>query len=418
MERTLINIIRICLFACFSLAVFNSHARTWKVSPNGTLRSIQQTINQAMAGDTILVSKGWYREQTITVNKKLYLRGIDFPVLDGERKYEVLAIKASGVVVEGFDIRHSGYSSFNDIAALRMYNVRNVHIRGNKFYDTFFGIYSQHSVNCTISNNQLQSNAVHELNSANGIHCWKSDSLQIINNSVSGHRDGIYFEFVTNSLIKGNKSFKNVRYGLHFMFSHDDTYVGNTFTDNGAGVAVMFTRGVKMINNIFRQNWGSAAYGVLLKEISDSYIEGNLFDRNTTGIMMEGGSRISVVRNRFYSNGWAFRIQASSIENLIESNNFIGNTFDIATNGSLSQNEFRGNYWDKYEGYDLNRNGIGDVPFRPISMYSMIVERNPTTMMLFRSFMVNLLDKAEKVIPSLTPENLLDDQPLMKPLKL
>jgi nitrous oxidase accessory protein len=411
--------IRIAILFGLSLLALVGHARTWKVSSDGPLRSIQQAINQAAVGDTILVSKGVYREKTITVNKRLYIKGIDYPVLDGEKKHEIVAIKASGVTIEGFDIRHSGYSSFNDIAALRMYNVRNVLITRNKFYDTFFGIYSQHSTNSIISYNQLRSTAVHELNSANGIHCWKSDSLQILYNSITGHRDGIYFEFVTNSMIKGNKSFGNVRYGLHFMFSHDDTYIENTFADNGAGVAVMFTHGVTMTNNVFRENWGGSAYALLLKEISDSRVEGNLFLQNTTGIMMEGGSRISVLRNKFHSNGWAFRIQASSIENLIESNNFIGNTFDVATNGSLPpSNAFKRNYWDKYEGYDLNRNGIGDVPFRPISMYSMIVERNPTTMMLFRSFMVNLLDKAEKVIPSITPENLMDSEPLMKPLKL
>ena len=81
-------------------------------------------------------------------------------------------------------------------------------------------------------------------------------------------------------------------------------------------------------------------------------------------------------------------------------------------------NHFKNNYWDKYEGYDLNRNGIGDVPYRPVSMYSMIVEQNGAALMLYRSFMVTLLDKAEKVIPSITPENLIDNDPMMKPLAL
>jgi nitrous oxidase accessory protein len=80
-------------------------------------------------------------------------------------------------------------------------------------------------------------------------------------------------------------------------------------------------------------------------------------------------------------------------------------------------NKFYNNYWDKYEGYDINKDGIGDVPYHPVSMYSMIVEQNPTTLMLFRSFMVSLLDKAEKAIPGLTPEMLKDEKPMMKWLK-
>jgi nitrous oxidase accessory protein len=79
---------------------------------------------------------------------------------------------------------------------------------------------------------------------------------------------------------------------------------------------------------------------------------------------------------------------------------------------------FSNNYWDKYEGYDLNRDGTGDVPYHPVSMYSMIAEKNPTTMMLFRSFIVSLLDKTEKVVPGMTPADLKDDSPMMKPVAL
>ncbi len=102
----------------------------------------------------------------------------------------------------------------------------------------------------------------------------------------------------------------------------------------------------------------------------------------------------------------------------VSSNNFLSNTFDVGTNGSLVLNKFDQNYWDKYQGYDLNKNNRGDIPYRPISMYAVIVERNPTAMILFRSFITALFDKTEKIIPSLTPENLKDNNPLMKPLKL
>ena len=86
----------------------------------------------------------------------------------------------------------------------------------------------------------------------------------------------------------------------------------------------------------------------------------------------------------------------------------------MATNGSLVLNSFSENYWDRYEGYDLDRDGFGDVPHHPVSMYSIIVERNPTTLMLFRSFMVDLMDRAERMMPGMTPEALRDDHPRMK----
>ncbi len=133
---------------------------------------------------------------------------------------------------------------------------------------------------------------------------------------------------------------------------------------------------------------------------------------------MEGSSRIDIQKNIFKENGWAIKVQASCDDNNFHHNNFNGNSFDVATNGTMVLNNFYNNYWDKYEGYDMNKDGIGDVPYHPVSMYSMIVEQNPHALMLMRSFIVSLLDKAEKAIPSLTPENLADKKPMMKSIKL
>jgi nitrous oxidase accessory protein len=197
------------------------------------------------------------------------------------------------------------------------------------------------------------------------------------------------------------------------MFSNNDSYITNVFSGNGAGVAVMYTNNVVMINNKFEQNWGDAAYGLLLKDISDSYISGNQFIQNTSGIYMEGTNRILVEKNLFEGNGWGMKIQASCMDNVINKNNFIANTFDVSTNGTLVLNNFNNNYWDRYEGYDLNKDNIGDVPYHPLSIFSVIVENNSSAMLLYRSFIVTLLDKTEKVIPSLTPDNFIDNTPMM-----
>jgi nitrous oxidase accessory protein len=169
---------------------------------------------------------------------------------------------------------------------------------------------------------------------------------------------------------------------------------------------------------LFADNQGGGAYGILLKEITDSRIESSRFVHNTVAIYMEGTTRVQVIRNIFSDNGWALKVQASCSADTISRNNFMGNTFDVATNGSLVLNTFDRNYWDKYEGYDLNRDGYGDVPYRPGSLYAMVAEKNPAVMMLYHSLMVSLLDRTEKVVPSITPVDLLDHSPFMKPLSL
>ena len=405
---------RYLLALVFLIVHFAAAAKIIYVGPGYLHKTIKAGLKEAVEGDTVMVDAGHYREKNLLIAKRIALIGKNHPVLDGERKYEIISITADGVIVNGFRIIRSGISSLDDLSGIKIYDSKNVIIKNNILEDTFFGIYAQNSIDCTIENNKLTAQSKGGQQSGNGIQCWKSEGMRIVGNQVTGHRDGIYFEFVTNSIIWRNVSVNNVRYGLHFMFSNDDTYVSNVFKNNGSGVSVMFSKRIKMFSNYFEENWGDAAYGILLKEISDGYMEGNHFSKNTSAIYMEGASRILMKRNTFENNGWALKIQASCMDVVLERNNFIGNTFDVGTNGSLVLNRFTNNYWDKYEGYDLNKDKIGDIPYRPVSMFSMIVEKYPAAMILFRTFITTLLDKTEKIIPSLTPENLKDNAPLMK----
>jgi len=393
-------------------------ARTIVAGKNQPVTSIRKAIELAKDNDTILVLPGIYREGNIVISKNIILLGQNFPILDGEKKFEILTVSGSGITIRGFQFQNSGLSAMNDFASIKIIDSKNILIENNRVINSYFGIHFSNSSYITIRNNSVTGSPTTEQNTGNGIHLWKCNHALIENNHVTGHRDGIYFEFVTESTIRNNLSEKNIRYGLHFMFSNDDTYLNNTFNNNGAGVAVMYSHKVKMEGNKFEQNWGPSAYGILLKEITDSHIRQNEFYKNTVGIHMEGSSRIEIDKNTFKENGWAIKVQASCDDNVFNQNNFSGNSFDIATNGSLVLNKFSNNYWDKYEGYDRNKDGVGDVPYHPVSMYAMIVEQNPNSLILLRSFMVSLLDKAEKAIPSLTPENLVDDKPMIKPNKL
>jgi nitrous oxidase accessory protein len=402
----------ICLIGFW--VAFDTQAKTLTVGQNKAFKTISLALSSAVHGDTVLVDGGFYKEGNLVIDKKIIFLGKNMPTIDGDRKFEVLTIKADSVQVIGFKIQHSGYATLDDPGGIKIINSSGVLISQNILFDNFFGVYVQFSKNCIIKNNRIIAFGKEEQQIGNGVHCWKSDSLQIIANHISGHRDGIYFEFVTHSVIWRNVSQANIRYGLHFMFSNNDAYFCNLFKNNGAGVAVMFTKNVTMMNNSFQYNWGDAAYGLLLKEISDSYVGSNRFSHNTMGVFMEGTNRITMERNEFLSNGWAMKIQASCMDNLIRQNNFMANTFDVGTNGTTVLNVFESNYWDKYQGYDLNKDGRGDIPYRPLSMFSVIIERNPAAMLLYRSLMVTLLDKSEKIFPTLTPDNFIDNSPKMK----
>lgn len=405
--------INFCIW--LSLLPTLSEAATLTVDRQGNLTSLKTALSMAAPGDTIIVKAGTYREGNIRITKPVIILGEGFPIFDGEKKYEIFTLTTHDVLIRGLRFINTGTASMDDIAAIRVHDGKNITISGNQFSDTFFAIHFANSTESVVENNRLQASATAEYEIGNGIHMWKCDRITIHNNEIRGHRDGIYFEFVTNSTITENISESNLRYGLHFMFSHNDEYRNNAFINNGAGVAVMYTKNVKMYGNIFELNWGGASYGLLLKDIQDSEVIGNRFIKNTIAIHIEGVSRTQFKNNDFSSNGYAIRLQASSDDNVFTYNNFSGNTFDLATNGTMILNTIDHNYWDRYQGYDLDKDGIGDVPYRPVNMYAMIVERIPSAVLLWRSFLVLLMDRAEKVIPVVTPENLKDNSPSMKP---
>jgi nitrous oxidase accessory protein len=384
------------------------------VSPQGQLRTLSAAIAAARPGDTVRVRAGTYRESAVTIDRPLTLLGDSGAVLDGQGKGGILIVHADHVTVGGLDFRDTGMAYSEDRAALLVENARDCRIERNRFERTFFAIYLAAVTDCAVAENEIAGRPGREAETGNGIHLWSSRNVRVTGNHVSGHRDGIYLEFTRHADVRDNLSERNVRYGMHFMYSDSSSYVGNTFRSNGSGVAVMYTKVVRMSGNVFTSNQGAASYGLLLKEIQDPSLEGNLFTGNTVGLLADGADRLRAVGNRFEDNGWAIRLFASTVDGRFESNAFRRNSFDVAVNGTGTSTVFSGNWWEAYRGWDLDHDGIGDVPYRPMRLFATLVERTRPALLLQRSLFVKLLDAAERAIPVLTPSNVIDDRPLMR----
>ncbi|MCC7502317.1 MAG: nitrous oxide reductase family maturation protein NosD [Flavobacteriales bacterium] len=378
--------------------------------------SIRQALASTNGCDTIIIHGGTYNEGAITIDRAVVLLGQNWPVIDGGGAGEVLVVAAPHVTIQGLVVRGTLVSDMNDNAGIKCTSVSDVRIIGNRVESCFFGIYLSSVTRALVADNRVIGDSTADENRrANGIHLWKCSHVDVLRNTAEHHRDGIYLEFVTDSHVGNNTTAYNARYGLHFMFSHRDSYTHNLFHDNGAGVAVMFTHEVTMTDNRFEHNRGASSYGLLLKEINDAHIARNTFADNTVGVLMDGCNRATVSNNRFVANGWAVKLFANSTAAVFEGNSFSGNTFDMTTNGDLVLSTLRGNYWDRYRGYDLDRDGKGDVPHRPLSVFALVTERMPYAMVLSRSLMVNLLDQSERLVPTLTPATLQDTAPLLHP---
>jgi len=401
-----------CVVFCLYGSIIN--AKTIEVCKACEVNSIKTAIAVATSGDTIIIKKGTYKEFNILVDKPLIIKGEGYPIIDGEDKGEIIRIMADNVTIDQLFIINVGTSYTSDHAAIHVVRSENFLIQNVVLEKLFFGIYVEKSNSGKIYHNKIIGDAQDEYNSGNGIHLWYSKNITVEKNIVQKVRDGIYLEFSDNIIINENVSTNNLRYGLHFMFSNDDVYTNNTFENNGAGVAVMFSKNIKMLNNTFKKNWGTASFGILLKEINDAEISNNTFEENTVAINVEGSNRIVYRNNNFISNGYAVKVLGACYSNKFERNNFLYNSFDISYNSKINDNEFENNYWSSYTGYDLDKDGIGDVPYRPVKLFSYIVNRTPETIILMRSLFMDIIDFSEKVSPVFTPDNLLDHRPKMK----
>jgi nitrous oxidase accessory protein len=400
-------------FLLFLFSVLILQANQIEVCKSCNISTIKKAIEIAEDGDEIFIRKGVYQENDIEVNKSLIIFGEDGTILDGGNKGSILHISSSDFELKNLKIINVPVSYTKDYAAVKVVRSKNFLIENIVLDEVFFGILIEKSHYGKILNNRLSSTAKDEANSGNGIHIWHSSNMEVVGNSVHGMRDGIYFEFVTESMIHNNLSYNNIRYGLHFMFSNNDTYYNNVFKNNGAGVAVMFSKFITMYQNKFSHNWGSASYGLLLKEIYDTQIYNNVFEENTIGIKGEGCTRINYKNNTFLRNGWAIKIAGACYANIFEKNDFMHNSLDLSYNTKVNDNKFENNYWSDYTGYDLDKDGIGDIPYRPVKLFSYIVNKTPEALVLLRSLFVDIINFSEKVSPVFTPDNLLDEKPLM-----
>jgi nitrous oxidase accessory protein len=385
-------------------------------APSPSAATIADALRRVSRHGHVIVHAGVYAESTLVILRPVRITGQPGAILDGQGARGLVIVNSDSVALRGLTFRNTGTSHTDDRAAIRIFESIACVVERNQFESTFFALHLQRVDGCVVRENRMRGLAGSQSTTGNGVHVWSSRNVRVEHNTITGHRDGIYFEFSRLASARQNVVTESLRYGLHFMFSDSCAYESNRFVANRSGVAVMYAKHVRIADNLFSDARNSASYGLLLKEINDSQIVGNDFLNNTIAVHLEGANRNQVSGNRFEANGWAMRLLADAQENQIRDNSFYRNVFDLSTNSQSHFSTVRGNYWDRYRGYDLNRDGVGDVPHAPVRLFALVVERAPSALLLVRSAVADALDLLERIAPALTPATLLDQAPRMRPL--
>ncbi|HCA82088.1 MAG TPA: hypothetical protein DEP53_20355 [Bacteroidetes bacterium] len=382
--------------------------------------SLQDRIDLAGPGDTIMVRQGMY-EGNLLLAKNVTLLGIGYPVLRGTGQGSVVVVTADSCTLAGFIIEHCGGMLVQEDAGILLKSTGNT-IENNQLRDILFGIYLYRSHGNVIRGNRIVGRQELELGErGGGIHLWDSHYNRLIGNTVSYERDGFYIQNASHTWIESNEVFA-LRYGLHYMYADSNTFLRNKFHDNVAGAAIMYSRGIVMKHNVFNHNRGFASYGILFQDCHDMTADSNIVADNVIGMFFEASTDNLFRRNLVAQNDVALEMFANSTNNIFTENSFIDNLSPLMLIGKRTEtrwgHEGRGNYWSSYKGYDLDNDGIGDVPMKIQNVFTYLEGRQPNLRLYLYSPASQALAVAAEAFPIVDINSELDRQPLMKPVAL
>ncbi|MEO7067103.1 MAG: nitrous oxide reductase family maturation protein NosD [Rhodanobacter sp.] len=389
---------------------------------------LQRAIATAAAGAVLSVAAGVHHVHLV-LDQPVTLNGQPGAILDGDGQGDVVRVRASGVTLRGLTIRNSG----RDLTAMNsgVYIEKGVDgalIEKNRIQDILFGVYLDGPQHVKVIGNVIT--GITELrvpDRGDGIHLWNDAYCVIKGNDVSGMRDGIY-DYVSHDDLIADNRIHNVRYGVHQMYTKRETLQGNISWNNVAGMALMSSDHMRVADNHIFNN---SSYGILFNYVTYSDITGNEIhdiaqERGADSQTVDGGEGKAMFVynsefNQIHSNLLAdsaigIHITAGSQDNNVYGNAFVNNRTQVKYVQNVADewsHDGKGNYWSNYLGWDLNGDGIGDVPFRPNDGVDVLLWKYPSSRVLMSSPSILLLRYVQRAFPVFTPPAVTDSHPLM-----
>jgi len=398
-------------------------AATLRVAASGAAASeaaAARALTSAQPGDTVLLAPGIHRGP-LTVARTLTLRGEPGAVVDGGGSPTVLTVAAPHAVVEDLTIRGSGGRILTVDAGIHVRIAPDVRLSRLEISDVLYGINGERADRLTIEDCTLTGRVRpgDENGAGNGIHFWYSEGAVVRRDTVTRFLDGIYLSFASHARIEASVLEDAGRYGLHTMYCQGGRVSDSRFRRNVAGCAIMFSNDLHLSRNDFAHNRGPRTYGVLLRDCSAGVFADNRFVDNTIAMFLDNSNRNQIRDNLIQDNGWGVLLFSSCARDTFAGNAFLNNDYPVALDMRRSDNRFddgaRGNYWDGSAPYDLDGNGVSDVPYTPVSAFAFASKQYPDLAILAHSPAVAALTVAERVLPALRPSEAVDRFPMLVP---
>lgn len=384
----------------------------WVVGPGGTHAAIADALRDASPGDTVEVRGGLHPR--LVVNKSVTLVGVDNPVIDGGGDGTVVEINAPDVGFRGFVVRGSGVQPDLDHGGITI-NAPRGRIERNVLRDVLFGVYASKADGTVISDNDITGKPeLDESRQGDAVRLWYSHNVRIERNHVHRSRDVVVW--YSDGVSLRDNLVERGRYGIHLMYAGGNVIENNVFVDNSVGIYTMYSRDVRITGNVLRGHRGPSGYALGFKEVDDVEVAGNTLVDNRGGLFLDGTPFTPNGTADVHDNIVAFNDAGAIIMPSTRHARFSGNTFwenveqvTVHGGGSISGNEWRGNTWSDYTGFDADRDGLGDVPYRSDRMFESLTDRAPALRAFIYSPAAQAIEFAGAAMPIIRPQPKLSD---------
>lgn len=372
---------------------------------------LQAWLDTALPGTTLRLPPGKYRGPAI-INKPLTVEGNGKVVVDAGGRGTVLTIKADRVTIRGLTLRGSG-DSHDTIDGAIMAEGKELLIENNVLEDVLFGISLHKTTDSIVRGNRIRSRPVDSAERGDGMRLWYSTGNRIENNDIAQMRDLTVSNSPRNRFT-GN-TIHDSRRAFNFLFSHRSIVEGNLLDKNSTGVISLNSEGMVIRNNRILHAMDASGAGIALKETSAALIYGNEIVHCAHGIMadspMDPINRIVFVNNIIAHNVTGIYFYGAKGGHIAINNTFKSNLWPVTIIGDGDpMNDFWwGNSWDNYEGFDLDGDGLGDKPHELYAWADRIWMDTPSATFFRSTPVLELLDFLERLAPFSSPSLILRD---------
>jgi len=379
------------------------------------VETLAAVLAKSTLGDTVELAPGLY-PGPLTITRPLTVKGQAGVVIDGGGKGRVIEVLAQGVRLAQLTVRHSGLDLAKMDAGVFLDRVaKGATVEDLVIEDNLIGVMVWGAEDSVVRHNVIRGRSdLRTSEAGNGVYVWNAPGARIEDNDITFGQDGI---FVTSSRrnVFRNNFLHDVRFAIHYMYTHDSEVSFNRSRGNHSGFALMYSDRLLVRGN---RSEGDRDEGILLNYANRSTIEENAVVGAEKCVFIYNANFNKFRRNRFEGCEIGVHFTAGSEQNVISENAFVDNRNQVKYVGTRAldwSDKRRGNFWSDNPAFDLDNDGIADVAYRPNDLVDRVVWLNPAAKLLLNSPAVSTLRWAQAQFPALHPGGVIDSAPLMTP---